>query len=126
MNKDQKPSEKDINKLLAYYQNKEYVKAENLANTITENFPNHVFGWKTLASIYKITGRLSESLLLHKRTIELSPKDFEAHGNMANTLRVLGRLKEAEKSYRNAINIKCDFAEAYISLGITLGELVKL
>ena len=126
MNKDQKPSQKDLDKLLVCYQNKEYVEAENLANKITQNFPNHAFSWKTLASIYKITGRLAESLLLHKRVIELSPKDFEAHGNMANTLRELGRLKEAEESYRHAINIKPDFAESYSSLGITLGELGRL
>jgi len=126
MNKNQKPSRKEQEKLLAYYKNKKYLEAENLANKMTKNFPDYVFGWKVLASIFRLTDRLSESLLLNKRAIELSPKDFEAYGNIANTLRRLGRLKEAEENYRQAIYLKSDFAEAYSSLGITLGELGKL
>ena len=58
------PPQKDMQKLLDFYQKKNYLEAEQLANTLTQNFPKDPFAWKTLASIYKITGRLKESLLL--------------------------------------------------------------
>jgi len=38
----------------------------------------------------------------------------------------LGKLKEAEFSYRKAIEIKPDFAEAYSNLGSILKDLGKL
>ena len=38
----------------------------------------------------------------------------------------LGKLQEAELSYRKAIEIKPDFAEAHSNLGIILKDLGKL
>ena len=45
---------------------------------------------------------------------------------MGNTLQELGRLEDAEKSYKKAIAIKPDYAEAYSNLGNTLQELGRL
>ena len=45
---------------------------------------------------------------------------------MGNTLKELGRLDEAEASYRQAITLKPDFAEAHSNLGVTLQELGRL
>ena len=56
----------------------------------------------------------------------LSPHDAEAHSNLGNTLRELGRLDEAETSYRQAIALKPDFIEAHSNLGVTLQELGRL
>jgi tetratricopeptide (TPR) repeat protein len=47
----------------------------------------------------------------------------EAHYNLGNTLKELGRLDEAEGSYRQAIALKSDYAEAHSNLGVTLREL---
>jgi tetratricopeptide (TPR) repeat protein len=45
---------------------------------------------------------------------------------LGNTLKELGRLDEAEASYRQAIALKPDYAEAHNNLGITLQELGRL
>ncbi len=50
----------------------------------------------------------------------------QAHNNLGNTLKELGRLDEAEASYRQAIALKSDFAEAHYNLGVTLKELGRL
>ena len=50
----------------------------------------------------------------------------EAHNNLGNRLKELGRLDEAEASYTIAIALKPDFAEAHNNLGITLKELGRL
>ena len=55
-----------------------------------------------------------------------APNDVEAHGNMGTALEELGRLEEAEASFRQAIAIKPDYAEAHSNLGITLKSLDRL
>jgi tetratricopeptide (TPR) repeat protein len=45
---------------------------------------------------------------------------------LGNTLKELGRLEEAEASYRQAISVKPDYAEAHSNLGATLKELGRL
>jgi tetratricopeptide (TPR) repeat protein len=45
---------------------------------------------------------------------------------LGNILRELGRLEDAETSFKKAIAIKPDLAEAHYNLGITLKELGKL
>ena len=50
----------------------------------------------------------------------------EAHNNLGNTLKELGRLDEAEASYTQAIALKPDFAAAHSNLGNTLKALGRL
>ena len=50
----------------------------------------------------------------------------EAHFNLAVTLKKLGRFKEAEVSYAQAIAVKNDFPEAHFNLGNMQKELDRL
>jgi tetratricopeptide (TPR) repeat protein len=45
---------------------------------------------------------------------------------LGNALKEQGRLEEAEASYRQAISLESDYAEAHSNLGNTLQELGKL
>ncbi len=56
----------------------------------------------------------------------MKPDYAEAHSNLGNTLKELGRLDEAQASYTQAIALKPDYAEAHSNLGITLQELGRL
>jgi len=56
----------------------------------------------------------------------LKPGFAEAHSNLGNTLKELGRLDEALASYNQAIALKPDYAEAHSNLGNTLQELGRL
>ena len=56
----------------------------------------------------------------------MKPDFAEAHYNLGDTLKELGRLEEAEASYTQAIALKPDFAEAHSNLGVTLKELGRL
>ncbi len=53
-------------------------------------------------------------------------KDHRVFSNYGGILRDLGKLKEAELSYRKAIEINPDYAEAHYNLGNTLKDLGKL
>ena len=121
-----KPSQEQINKLLKCYQNGRYIDAEQLALSITEQFPENQFSWKVLGGILKQTGRTSEALHVNKRTLQLDPNDPEAHNNLGVTFQDLGILEDAESSYKQAIILKCDFSQAHYNLGIIQKKLGKL
>ncbi|MBW3042574.1 tetratricopeptide repeat protein, partial [Prochlorococcus marinus] len=55
-----------------------------------------------------------------------NPNSAEAHSNLGNILRDLGKLQEAELLTRRAIDLNPNSADAYSNLGVTLIELGKL
>jgi tetratricopeptide (TPR) repeat protein len=120
------PSDSEIKILLEHHQNGRYDDAEKLAKSITQQFPEHQFGWKVLGAVIKQTGRINESLFANQKSVQLSPQDAEAHYNLGNTLKELGRLDEAEASYKQAIALKPELVLAYSNLGDTLRELGRL
>ena len=86
-----KPSQQQLNNLLKYYQTGRYVDAEKLSVSITQEFPEHQFAWKVLAAVLNKTGRISESLIISQKSVQLDPQDAEAHNNLGNTLKELFR-----------------------------------
>ena len=114
------PSQSQLISLLEHYQSGRYGDAEKLAISITDKFPHHQFSWKVLGAVFQETGRISESVVVSQKSVELDPQDAEAHNNLGNTLKDLGRLEEAEASFRQAITLKPDFAEAHSHLAFTL------
>ncbi len=122
---DRSPSQAQLDNLLEHYQNKSFNDAENLARSLTQEFPTHQFSWKVLGAIFAQTNRILEAVDANQKAIELSPRDAEAHNNLGNTLQELGRLDEAEASANKAISLKSDFAEAHNSLGVILQKRRK-
>ena len=125
-NQTRNPSQAEVNALSEHYQKGQLGLAENLAKSITQNYPDHEFSWKVLGAVFKQTERLQDSLIANKRAIEISPYDAEAHSNLGVTLQDLGRLEDAETSYKRAIAIKPDLAEAHNNVGNTLKALGRL
>ena len=121
-----KPSLQQLNTLLKYYQNQQFVEAEKSAISITQEFPEHQFAWKVLAAVYRQTGKIKESLAISQKSVLLAPLDAEAHFNLGNTFKDLERLEEAEASYKKSIELKQDYADAFNNLGVTLQKLGRL
>ena len=120
------PPQEQLSSLLECYQKRRFSDAENLAISITQEFPTNQFGWKVLGAVLKQTGRISASLVASQKSVQLVPQDAEAHYNLGNTLKELGRLDEAEACYTQAIGLKPDLVEAHCNLGSTLQELGRL
>jgi tetratricopeptide (TPR) repeat protein len=120
------PSQSQLKNILEQYKNGQYDEAEKLAVLITQQYPEHKFGWKILGAVFGLTGREPEALNAKQKAVQLAPQDAEAHNNLGKTLRELGSLEEAEGSYRQAIALKSDYAEAHSNLGITLQALGRL
>ena len=117
-----KSSQKQLISLSELYQNGKFIEAEKLALQITKNFPMHQLSWKFLGAVLGVNGKKFKAGNACQKAVELSPQDAEAH-NLGNTLQELGRLDEAEASYKQAIAIRSDYAEAHYNLGNTLKEL---
>jgi len=113
------------NKLIQFFQNKQYDDATKLAQSLTEKFPKHQLAWKLLGALLGQNGRYTEALNATQTAATLPPQDSEVYYNMGIILKELGKLNEAEASYRQAIALKADYAEAYSNLGVTLHELGK-
>ena len=76
------PSQKQLNALLECYKNRQYVEAEKLSLSITQEFPEHQFAWKVLAAVLKLKGRINESLIVSQKSVQLDPQDAKAHNNL--------------------------------------------
>jgi Flp pilus assembly protein TadD len=121
----QVPAQTEMQELINHNQNGRYGDAENLAILLTQQFPNHQFGWKILGIVLAKKGKRSEALVAIRKAIVLTPADAEVHYNFALVLQELGKLDEAEAGYRQAIKLNNNYAEAHGNLGVTLQALGK-
>ncbi len=114
------PSNEEISRLLAFFNHGQYQEAKVLARTMTERFPQYGLGWGVLGASYGQMGCNADALPPLKKAVELLPGDFNSQNNLGNVQKDLGRLGEAEASYRRALKINPDFAVAHNSLGAVL------
>lgn len=117
---------KSLDNLMAYYRTKQFDLAENLAVSITKEFPLNFKSWQVLGVILNQTGRYSEALSANQQAVLLNSKNEEIHHNLGVTLQNLDKLPAAEESFRKTIEIKPDHAQAHFNLGNTLYSLGKL
>ena len=120
------PTQIELKKLLNYYKNSLYKEAEDLALSISENYPDHPFSWKVLGSIYRQSNELLKSLDFSKRANLLDPKDYEIHNNLGNLFQDLGRFEEAAFSFKKVVDLNSNFQNAYYNLANVLRKLGKV
>ena len=120
------PPQKNLIALLNAFQNQNISESENLALALIQKFPYHPFGWKVIGEIYKVTGRLSDSLRANQESVRLAPEDAEAQNNLGVALQNSNRLIEAESIFRKAIAIQPSYLQSYLNLGNTLVDLNRL
>jgi len=75
---------------------------------------------------FHLQGNIKEAAKYYQYFINQGFKDHRVFSYYGNLLNDLGKLKDAELSYRKAIEVKPDFAEAYSNLGCLLNDLGKL
>ena len=121
-----KPSQQTIDKLQEYLRKRQYDDAMRLALSLTNDFPQHQFGWKVLGALFRQLGMISQAVNANQTAVALSPQDSEAHSNLGVTLKDMGRLEEAEASLSQAILLSPQDAEVHNNFGNTLKELGRL
>ncbi|MDA9599160.1 tetratricopeptide repeat protein [bacterium] len=121
-----RPSKQKLTILLEHYQNGRSAEAERQALVLTQEFPDHHFGWKVLGVLYGQSDRNTEALIANRKAVALSFDDVEAHSNLGHTLKQLGRFAEAEASFRWVIALNSDYAQGYKDLAMILKKLDRL
>ncbi|MEY3787792.1 MAG: hypothetical protein RIQ94_296 [Pseudomonadota bacterium] len=120
------PNAKEISAVMALISQGRHEETIVLAQALTNRFPLHEFGWKVLGAILHSTERSAEALLPMMMTVILAPDDAEAHSNLGQYFKAMGRIEEAEVSCRRALEIDPEFIQAHHNLSSILFDLNRL
>jgi tetratricopeptide (TPR) repeat protein len=71
----------------------------------------------SLAQGHDVARRFAESEAAYRKMIEIRPDLAEAHNNLGNALKDLGRLEEAKAAYQQAVTLKPSLLPAHNNLG---------
>ena len=115
----------EIEELRTTYMSRNTKLAEQLAIAFNQKYKKQVFGWKILGAIYQETNRLSESIEVTKKGLEIAPNDPELHLNISNPLRQTRKYVEAEAHCKRSIEINPNIPDAYNNLGSVFRETSK-
>ena len=110
------PAAAEIGQLVALFNAGRYVELESRACLLVGRYPDSGIAWKILGTALQVQGK--EGLPALQKAAELLPDDTEAHINLGNALQDLGQLDDAAASYRRALEIKPDYAEALDNLAV--------
>ena len=121
-NNKQTPNQNLLNNLLSLYQNKDYANAENLALSISHQYPNHKYAWKILAAVFDQTNRNLEALRANQNALKIDPYDPEIYLCLGNNFHRLEKLDEAELNFKKALNLKPSYLPALYNLGLILNK----
>lgn len=125
-NKYELPSPQEMNTLVSLFSRGQLAEALPIAEAMTENYPQHEFGWKALGAICKQLGRSADALAAMGKAVAISPDDVEIHNNLGITSQEIGAFKEAEAHYLHALQIDKNSAEAHNNLGSCLQAMERL
>jgi predicted O-linked N-acetylglucosamine transferase (SPINDLY family) len=94
--------------------------AENVYRQVLGFHPDNPEALHLLGVIAFQRKRHEEAVMLIGRAVTRKPGFADAHSNLGNAFRELGRLDEAEESYRRALAANSRFAMAHYNLGNVL------
>ena len=96
------------------------------AHFLTEQFPQHPFGYKLLGGIYHLQGELAQALDAMQIAAQYAPDDAETLSNLGLLLKTAGRVAEAQDVLARALALQADNANAHNHMALTLLEQGRL
>jgi len=102
--------------LQALVNQQQYKEALKLAGEAVEKDPNDAYAWKASGTICCLMNDPQSALPYLQKALALKSDDAEAHNELGNAFKDLGRLEEAEASYREAIRHQSGFADPHENL----------
>lgn len=123
---DQNSVNRDLQAAIALHQAGKLTQAAAIYQRILQESPRHPDALHLLGLIAHASGRNEAALDLIGRAIGISGKQYGYHNNLGLVHKALNHLDEAAASYRRALTLKPDFAEANCNLGVVLDEQGRL
>lgn len=99
--------------------------AARVYGAILQRHPDHFDALHFLGVIAVRNGQVQRGVELISRAIDLDGNIAEAHGNLGDALRRLGRHEDAVASYDCAIALRTDLAQVYCNRGNALTDLER-
>jgi predicted O-linked N-acetylglucosamine transferase (SPINDLY family) len=116
-----KPTQQELLQFATLYNKGRVVDAIKVARKLTERYPTHGVGYRSLGFALHRVGQYEEAFAPLLKATQLLPEDIEARILLADLHRQKGTLLEAESLCRRTIEIHRGYAEAYRILGVVLG-----
>src|SRR4030067_514876 len=101
--KGKEPTHAEINQLVTLFNTGRHAEMETLARLLVDRRPGSGIAWKALGVCLQTQGKDSLSAL--QKAAKLLPEDGDAHINLGNALKNLGRLDSAAATYRRAMEL---------------------
>jgi len=112
--------EKDYQQALTLMKEKKWQQAQALFEQVILKQPNLSGSYVNQAIIAKQQDKLIEAQLLLTKAIKVNSLNLYAHHLQGQVYRLQGAFDQSEQSYRSALAIWPDFAEAHMSMAILL------
>lgn len=116
------PPQEALAKLVSLYNHGRLSKVVDLAQSLTEKYPEAFFVWNILGVAKNGLGRVEEASETFKKVTRLNPFFSDGFNNLGATLKEQGKLEGAVEAFQKALSLKPDFAEAYNNMGNALKE----
>jgi tetratricopeptide (TPR) repeat protein len=110
---------------LGHYQAGRLQQAGDVCRGVLEASPDHPDALHLAGLLARQEGRNDLAVELIGRAIRISPAAL-MYFNLGNAYRAQGKFDEAAESFRKAIGLKPDYAQAYNNLGLVLQLQGKL
>ena len=114
------PSLEAQKSLVALFNQGQAQACEQAARQMTEQYPRHLLGWKTLGAALIQLGRNVEGVQAMRQAAQLAPKDVEVLSNLGVALTQMAQYEEAEHSYRRALKLQPKSANLHAYLADAL------
>ncbi len=111
------PAASEIGTLQRAFEARSFTDLEHAARPLTEAYPQSALAWKALGLALVATARSEEALPALERSIALKADDAEVYAYQADAYRKLGRVGQAEASYRHAIALQPEASGVQLELG---------
>ena len=121
----QTPPADTMNELVNLYNHGQLSSTINMAQELTEKYPNAFIVWNILGAAQQGLGMVDEASKSFTNVTVINPNYANGFNNLGVVLKEQGKLGEAVKAYNKAVYIKSDFADAYNNLGNALQEQEK-
>lgn len=122
----QSPSEDQVQSVINFYSQGQFLKARKRIETLIKQFPNSSGLFNIQGAVLRSLGQLDLSIEAYKKALVIKPDHVQAHYNLGISLQDQDRLEEAIEAYQKAIDIQPNYAAAYYNMGNAFQEQSEL
>lgn len=100
--------------------------AQALADQLSDRYPKHSLAWKVKGVLALQQARFEDAIKLLQKASALAPKDWEVFNSLGLAFKGVGKVKNAEAAYTQALRLQPEYTSAYANLGDLLREQGRL